>query len=72
MHLIRSLGLTVRVLLLQYVVERHGKTLLPQYIGMYRLTVEGQETYLVVTRNIFSSYLPVHVKYDLKVSGLTR
>ncbi|OQR76520.1 phosphatidylinositol 5-phosphate 4-kinase type-2 alpha-like [Tropilaelaps mercedesae] len=55
-----------------YVVERHGKTLLPQYIGMYRLTVEGQETYLVVTRNIFSSYLPVHVKYDLKGSTVDR
>ncbi|XP_029833425.2 phosphatidylinositol 5-phosphate 4-kinase type-2 alpha isoform X2 [Ixodes scapularis] len=49
-----------------YVVERHGKTLLPQYLAMYRLTVEGAETYLVVIRNIFSSYLNVHVKYDLK------
>ncbi|XP_050043497.1 phosphatidylinositol 5-phosphate 4-kinase type-2 alpha isoform X1 [Dermacentor andersoni] len=49
-----------------YVVERHGKTLLPQYLGMYRLTVEGAETYLVVIRNIFSSHLNVHVKYDLK------
>lgn len=50
-----------------YVVERHGKTLLPQYLAMYRLTVEGAETYLVVIRNIFSSHLNVHVKYDLKV-----
>ncbi|XP_064456579.1 phosphatidylinositol 5-phosphate 4-kinase type-2 alpha-like isoform X2 [Ornithodoros turicata] len=55
-----------------YVVERHGKTLLPQYLGMYRLTVEGAETYLVVIRNIFSSCLNVHVKYDLKGSTVDR
>ncbi|XP_029833427.2 phosphatidylinositol 5-phosphate 4-kinase type-2 alpha isoform X4 [Ixodes scapularis] len=55
-----------------YVVERHGKTLLPQYLAMYRLTVEGAETYLVVIRNIFSSYLNVHVKYDLKGSTVDR
>lgn len=55
-----------------YVVERHGKTLLPQYLAMYRLTVEGAETYLVVIRNIFSSHLNVHVKYDLKGSTVDR
>lgn len=55
-----------------YVVERHGKTLLPQYLAMYRLTVEGAETYLVVIRNIFSSCLNVHVKYDLKGSTVDR
>ena len=44
-----------------YVVERHGKTLLPQYLGMYRLTVEGTATYIVVMRNILScSSLPIH------------
>ena len=43
-----------------YVVERHGKTLLPQYLGMYRLTVDGVENYLVVTRNVFSNHLPLH------------
>lgn len=55
-----------------YIVERFGKTLLPQYLGMYRLTVEGQETYIVVMRNIFSSRLPIHKKYDLKGSNLDR
>jgi len=44
----------------QYIVERHGKTLLPQYLGMYRLTVDGVENYLVVTRNVFSNRLPLH------------
>ncbi|GAB6025205.1 Phosphatidylinositol 5-phosphate 4-kinase type-2 alpha, variant 2 [Chamberlinius hualienensis] len=53
-----------------YVVERHGKTVLPQYLGMYRLTVEGTETYLVVMRNVFSCHLSVHKKYDLKEKDL--
>lgn len=55
-----------------YMVERHGQTLLPQYLGMYRLTVEGTETYVVVMRNIFSSALKVHVKYNLKGSTVDR
>lgn len=36
---------------------------------MYRLTVDGVETYMVVTRNVFSHRLTVHRKYDLKVQG---
>ena len=55
-----------------YIVERYGKTLLPQYLGMYRLTVEGQVTYIVVMRNIFNSKLPIHKKYDLKGSNPDR
>ena len=49
-----------------------GKTLLPQYLGMYRLTVDNVESYLVVTRNIFSNHLKVHKKYDLKGSTVDR
>lgn len=58
----------------QFIVECHGNTLLPQFLGMYRLTVDGVETYMVVTRNVFSHRLTVHRKYDLKVSawGQTR
>ena len=41
--------------------------MLPQFLGMYRLTVDGVETYMVVTRNVFSHRLTVHRKYDLKV-----
>lgn len=52
---------------LQFIVECHGSTLLPQFLGMYRLTVDGVETYMVVTRNVFSHRLTVHRKYDLKV-----
>lgn len=55
-----------------HIVERHGKTLLPQYLGMYRLTVEGAETYIVVMRNIFTTRLKIHKKYDLKGSTVDR
>ena len=49
-----------------------GKTLLPQYLGMYRLTVESDEHYIVVMRNIFSNHLRIHKKYDLKGSTVDR
>lgn len=55
-----------------YIVERHGKTLLPQYLAMYRLTVDSVETYMVVMRNVFSSHMRVHKKYDLKGSTVDR
>lgn len=55
-----------------YIVERHGKTLLPQYLAMYRLTVDNIETYMVVIRNVFSSHLRVHKKYNLKGSTIDR
>ncbi|XP_045466945.1 phosphatidylinositol 5-phosphate 4-kinase type-2 alpha [Harmonia axyridis] len=55
-----------------YIVERHGKTLLPQYLGMYRLTVDNVENYIVVTRNVFSNHLHIHRKFDLKGSTVDR
>jgi 1-phosphatidylinositol-5-phosphate 4-kinase len=55
-----------------YIVERHGKTLLPQYLGMYRLTVDNVEHYIVVTRNVFSNHLNIHRKFDLKGSTVDR
>ncbi|KAG7160173.1 phosphatidylinositol 5-phosphate 4-kinase type-2 alpha-like [Homarus americanus] len=55
-----------------YVVNRHGKTLLPQYLAMYRLTVDSIETYCVVMRNVFSTFLHIHKKYDLKGSTVDR
>lgn len=51
----------------QFIVECHGNTLLPQFLGMYRLTVDGVEVYMIVTRNVFSHRLSVYRKYDLKV-----
>ncbi|XP_067112715.1 phosphatidylinositol 5-phosphate 4-kinase type-2 gamma-like [Osmerus mordax] len=50
----------------QYIVTCHGSTLLPQFLGMYRVTVESEDTYLIVMRNVFSHRLHVHRKYDLK------
>ncbi|XP_033495019.1 phosphatidylinositol 5-phosphate 4-kinase type-2 alpha isoform X1 [Epinephelus fuscoguttatus] len=56
----------------QFIVECHGNTLLPQFLGIYRLTVDGDETYMVVTRNVFSHRLSVYKKYDLKGSTVAR
>lgn len=56
----------------QHIVERHGDTMLPQYMGMYRITVNDVETYMVVMRNIFSPRLHIHKKYDLKGSTVAR
>jgi len=55
-----------------FIVERHGKTLLPQYLAMYRITVDNQETYMVVMRNVLSGFLKIHKKYDLKGSTVDR
>ncbi|KAM3171695.1 Phosphatidylinositol 5-phosphate 4-kinase type-2 beta, partial [Hymenolepis weldensis] len=52
----------------RYVVNVHGQTLLPQYLGMYRITVNDQETYLLAMRNVFSPRVTIHRKYDLKVA----
>ncbi|XP_032871428.1 phosphatidylinositol 5-phosphate 4-kinase type-2 alpha [Amblyraja radiata] len=56
----------------QYIVECHGNTLIPQFLGMYRLTVDGVETYMIVTRNVFGHRLHVYRKYDLKGSTVAR
>ena len=55
-----------------YIVDRHAKTLLPQYLAIYRLTVDSVESYMVVIRNVFSAHLKVHKKYDLKGSRVDR
>lgn len=56
----------------QHIVKCHGSTLLPQFLGMYRVSVDNEETYLLVMRNMFSHRLLVHRKYDLKVRTATR
>uniref|UniRef100_A0A8P4FVH7 Phosphatidylinositol 5-phosphate 4-kinase type-2 gamma n=1 Tax=Dicentrarchus labrax TaxID=13489 RepID=A0A8P4FVH7_DICLA len=56
----------------QHIVTCHGNTLLPQFLAMYRVTVESEDTYLLVMRNMFSHRLLVHRKYDLKGSRVSR
>ncbi|XP_069578012.1 phosphatidylinositol 5-phosphate 4-kinase type-2 gamma isoform X1 [Brachyistius frenatus] len=56
----------------QHIVKCHGSTLLPQFLGMYRVGVDSEETYLIVMRNMFSHRLVVHRKYDLKGSLVAR
>lgn len=56
----------------QYVVESHSDTLLPQYLGMYRTTIESKEYYYMVIRSIFSDKKRIHKKYDLKGSRIDR
>ncbi|XP_039265956.1 phosphatidylinositol 5-phosphate 4-kinase type-2 alpha-like [Styela clava] len=56
----------------QYAVEQGGQTLLPQYLGMYRLTLNNVEHYVLVTRNVMSNTLKTHKKYDLKGSTVQR
>ncbi|XP_029906770.1 phosphatidylinositol 5-phosphate 4-kinase type-2 gamma-like [Myripristis murdjan] len=56
----------------QHIVTCHGSTLLPQFLAMYRVTVESEDTYLLVMRNMFSHRLHIHRKYDLKGSLISR
>lgn len=39
---------------------------------MYRLTVDGDEHYVVAMRNVFSNHLATHRKFDLKGSTVDR
>ncbi|XP_061584570.1 phosphatidylinositol 5-phosphate 4-kinase type-2 gamma-like [Cololabis saira] len=56
----------------QHIVTCHGSTLLPQFLAMYRVTVESEDTYLLVMRNMYSHRLHIHRKYNLKGSVLSR
>ncbi|XP_059812253.1 phosphatidylinositol 5-phosphate 4-kinase type-2 gamma-like isoform X2 [Hypanus sabinus] len=56
----------------QYVVNCHGNMVLPQFLGMYRISVDSEDTYVLVMRNFFSHRLTIHRKYDLKGSLVSR
>jgi len=56
----------------QYVVEQDVNTLLPQFLGMYRVTLSGSETRLIVMRCVFSPHFSLHCKYDLKATMLQK
>ncbi|XP_046846332.1 phosphatidylinositol 5-phosphate 4-kinase type-2 alpha-like isoform X2 [Xenia sp. Carnegie-2017] len=55
----------------QFMVEKNSNSLLPHYLGMYRVTVENKETYFVIMESIFGK-LKIHKKYDLKGSTVDR
>ncbi|XP_031552855.1 phosphatidylinositol 5-phosphate 4-kinase type-2 alpha-like isoform X2 [Actinia tenebrosa] len=55
-----------------FIVEKHANTLLPQYLALYRITVDGKETYMLVMRSVFATRLKIHKKYDLKGSTVDR
>ncbi|CAF0737067.1 unnamed protein product [Didymodactylos carnosus] len=56
----------------RYIVETQGDTLLPHFYAMYRLTVDDKENYILVTKNVISSRLRIHAKYDVKGSTVDR
>ena len=55
-----------------HIVACECKTLLPHYMGMYRITVDNKESYWIVMRNVFSVQLQMHRMYDLKGSTVDR
>jgi hypothetical protein len=60
------------MLMLQHLVTSDNMTLLPQYLGCYRLTVNGAESYWLIMRSVFSSSVSMHQKFDLKGSTVDR
>ena len=58
--------------ILQHLVTSDNMTLLPQYLGCYRLTVNNAESYWMIMRSVFSSSVSMHQKFDLKGSTVDR
>lgn len=56
----------------KHIVETKGNTLLPHLLGLFRLTVENKENYILVMRSVFSNRFKVHFKYDIKGSTVDR
>lgn len=50
--------------------DARTRSLLPQYVAMYRVTVKDKETYFCVMRSIHHPQLPPTRTYDLKVNCL--
>eukprot|EP00730_Choanoeca_flexa_P001296 TRINITY_DN10573_c0_g1_i2.p1 TRINITY_DN10573_c0_g1~~TRINITY_DN10573_c0_g1_i2.p1 ORF type:complete len:356 (+),score=83.83 TRINITY_DN10573_c0_g1_i2:208-1275(+) len=56
-----------------HIVECGGQTLLPRYLGMYRLTVQERDTYVIVMASVLSSQTDVVPRlFDLKGSTVDR
>lgn len=54
--------------MLQHIVEHHGETLLPHFLGLFRVNVSDKDHYILLTRNVQSYLSEMHETYDLKVS----
>eukprot|EP01147_Barroeca_monosierra_P001093 gene1093-4321_t len=55
-----------------YIVESGGKSLLARYLGMYRVTVNERDTYIVVMNSIRPTRISTTRLYDLKGSKVDR
>eukprot|EP00300_Choanocystis_sp_HF-7_P005257 c13978_g1_i1.p1 GENE.c13978_g1_i1~~c13978_g1_i1.p1 ORF type:complete len:252 (-),score=53.83 c13978_g1_i1:34-789(-) len=55
-----------------YMAHCKEKTLLPKYLGLYTIILNGQHNTFVVMNNVFASYLDIHERYDLKGSTYGR
>ncbi|OAF69192.1 hypothetical protein A3Q56_03010 [Intoshia linei] len=55
-----------------YLVKNQCETLLCKYVGLYRITVNQGETYILVQKSCFPPIYPIHKKYDLKGSTVSR
>ena len=53
-------------------VTHEGKTFLPHFLGLYRLTVNSAESYWIVMRNVLSTSVHIHKRFDLKGSTVDR
>jgi 1-phosphatidylinositol-4-phosphate 5-kinase len=56
-----------------YVSACRQRTLLPKYLGLFTLSLTGQEPItFVVMNNVFAGYLDIHKRFDLKGSTAGR
>lgn len=55
-----------------HIVEHHGETLLPHFLGLFRVNVSDKDHYILLTRNVQSYLSEMHETYDLKGSTVDR
>ncbi|KAI0981163.1 hypothetical protein GJ496_004624, partial [Pomphorhynchus laevis] len=56
----------------KHYIETRGRTLLPMYVGLFRLVVDDRHIYLLVSKHIFDTALPLHEMYSIKGSTVDR
>ncbi|KAI3389776.1 hypothetical protein SNEBB_002477 [Seison nebaliae] len=56
-----------------YIVEREGNTLLAQYLGLCRITIDNDKPlYIVASKNVFSRFVRMKKCFDIKGSTISR